>query len=107
MNQIYSAQKLELMLSANFPTPGSALVVTLTHDDAHMPKSRKEAQARFKYFLKKLRAAPPPPVCRSRSSSGRRRSSRARPAGGISTSCSTAPAETMTCSGGAGSTAPI
>lgn len=57
MNQIYSAQKLELMLSANFPTPGSALVVTLTHDDAHMPKSRKEAQARFKYFLKKLRAA--------------------------------------------------
>lgn len=57
MNQIYSAQKLELMLSANFPTPGSALVVTLTHDDEHMPKSRKEAQARFKYFLKKLRAA--------------------------------------------------
>ena len=54
MNQIYSAQKLELMLSANFPAPGSALVVTLTHDDAHMPKSRKEAQARFKYFLKNL-----------------------------------------------------
>ncbi len=57
MNQIYSTQRLELMLSANFPAPGSALVVTLTHDDAHMPKSRKEAQARFKYFLKKLRAA--------------------------------------------------
>ena len=107
MNQIYSAQKLELMLSANFPTPGSALVVTLTHDDEHMPKSRKEAQARFKYFLKKLRAARAAAGLPERSSSGRRRSSRARPAGGISTSCSTAPAEILTCSGGAGSTAPI
>lgn len=56
MNQIYSYQQLELRLAVNFPTPGSALVVTLTHDDAHMPKSRKEAQLRFKYFLKKLRA---------------------------------------------------
>lgn len=57
MNQIYSYQQLELRLAVNFPTPGSALVVTLTHDDAHMPRSRKEAQLRFKYFLQKLRAA--------------------------------------------------
>ncbi len=56
MNQIYSYQKLELMLAMNFPTPGSGLWVTLTHDDAHMPGSRKEAQLRFKYFLQKLRA---------------------------------------------------
>ncbi len=57
MNQIYSYQKLELMLAVNFPTPGSGLVVTLTHDDQHMPKDRREAQLRFKYFLAKLRAA--------------------------------------------------
>lgn len=56
MNQIYSYQKLELMLAKNFPTTGSGLVVTLTHDDDHMPRSRKEAQLRFRYFLKKLRA---------------------------------------------------
>lgn len=57
MNQIYSYQQLELRLSVNFPTPGSGLWVTLTYDDAHMPKSRKEAQLRFKYFLQKLRHA--------------------------------------------------
>lgn len=57
MNQIYSYQKLELMLAKNFPRPGTGLWVTLTHDDAHMPGSRKEAQLRFKYFLKKLRHA--------------------------------------------------
>lgn len=57
MNQIYSYQQLELRLAVNFPTPGSGLVVVLTHDDDHMPKSRSEAQTRFKYFLKKLRAA--------------------------------------------------
>lgn len=57
MNQIYSYQQLELRLAKNFPTPGSGLWITLTHDDAHMPGSRKEAQLRFKYFLKKLRAA--------------------------------------------------
>lgn len=56
MNLKYSWQKLELRLAANFPTVGSALVVTLTHDDKHMPKSRKEAQLRFKYFLRLLRA---------------------------------------------------
>ena len=57
MNQIYSYQKLELMLAKNFPRPGTGLWVTLTHDDTHMPGSRKETQLRFKYFLKKLRAA--------------------------------------------------
>ena len=57
MNQIYSYQQLELRLSMNFPTAGSGLVVVLTHDDAHMPRSRREAQLRFKYFLQKLRAA--------------------------------------------------
>ena len=57
MNQIYSYQKLELMLAKNFPRPGTGLWVTLTHDDAHMPGSRKETQLRFKYFMQKLRAA--------------------------------------------------
>lgn len=57
MNQIYSYQQLELRLAKNFPIAGSGLIVTLTHDDAHMPRSRREAQIRFKYFLKKLRAA--------------------------------------------------
>ena len=57
MNQIYSYQQLELRLAVNFPTPGSGLWITLTHDDAHMPGNRKEAQLRFKYFLVKLRAA--------------------------------------------------
>lgn len=57
MNQIYSYEKLELMLAKNFPTPGSGLWVTLTYDDKHLPKRRSEAQLRFKYFLQKLRKA--------------------------------------------------
>ena len=56
-NKILSARELELRLAVNFPTPGSGLVVCLSYDDAHLPKSRKEAQRRFKYFLKKLRIA--------------------------------------------------
>ena len=56
-NQIQSQQELELRLAANFPTAGSGLVIVLTYDDRHLPKSRKEAQRRFKYFLKKLREA--------------------------------------------------
>lgn len=56
MNKIYSYQKLELMLAVNFPREGSALVCCATFDDRHMPKSRQEAQQRFKYFLKRLRA---------------------------------------------------
>lgn len=55
LNQTLSWQKLELMLAVNFPTPGSALVATLTFDDGHMPATRAEAQLRFKYFLKLLR----------------------------------------------------
>ena len=57
MNQIYSYQQLELRLAANFPTPGSGLVVTLTFDDDHMPADRTEALRRFKYFRQKLAAA--------------------------------------------------
>ena len=30
-------------------------MLVLTFDDAHLPRTRKEAQRRFKYFLKKLR----------------------------------------------------
>lgn len=56
-NKILSTRELELRLAVNFPTPGSGLVVCLSYDDAHLPKSRKEAQRRFKYFLKKLRIA--------------------------------------------------
>ena len=55
MNAIYSWQKLELMLAANY-RPGD-LWVTVTYDDAHLPKSRAEANRRFSYFLKKLSAA--------------------------------------------------
>lgn len=57
MNQIYSYQKLELILAANFPRAGSALVVTLSYDDAHMPKTRAACLRRLRYFLKLLRAA--------------------------------------------------
>lgn len=56
-NQILSTRELELRLAKNFPTPGSGLVIVLSYDDAHLPKTRKDAQRRFKYFLKKLRAA--------------------------------------------------
>ena len=52
MNQIYSWQKLELMLAANF-RPGD-LVVTLTYDDAHLPESRKASELRLKYFRQQL-----------------------------------------------------
>lgn len=57
MNQVYSCQKLELLLAANFPRPGSGLVVTLTYDDRGLPKDRKQANARLKYFRAKLTAA--------------------------------------------------
>lgn len=56
-NQILSTRELELRLARNFPTAGSGLVIVLTYDNEHMPKTRKEAQRRFKYFLKKLRDA--------------------------------------------------
>lgn len=57
LNQKASWWRLMLMLAKNFPTAGSGLVVVLTHDDDHMPKSRREAQRRFKYFLQKYRDA--------------------------------------------------
>ena len=52
MNAVYSWQKCEWMIAANF-RPGD-LWITVTYDDAHLPKSRNEAQLRFKYFLSKL-----------------------------------------------------
>lgn len=57
MNRIYSYQKLELMLAANFPRPGSALVCTLTYDDMHLPKDKKEADAKAKRFRTMLSRA--------------------------------------------------
>lgn len=55
MNQIYSWQKLEFMLAANF-LPGD-LVCTFTYDDLHLPFSRKEAENKLKYFRSKLSSA--------------------------------------------------
>ena len=55
MNAIYSFQKLELGLAANY-RPGD-LWVTVTYDDEHLPQSRAEAKRKFAYFLKKLAAA--------------------------------------------------
>lgn len=67
-NRILSTRELELRLAKNFPRAGSGLVIVLTYDDRHLPKSRKEAQRRFKYFLDKLRkerrkAGLPEPRC--------------------------------------------
>lgn len=53
MNLKYAWQKLELQIAANFG-PGD-LFATLTYDDAHLPQSRKEALARVKAFVKRLR----------------------------------------------------
>lgn len=56
MNRVYSYQKLELMLAANF-RPGD-LIVTLTYDEEHLPTSREQATARLKRFrsgLQRLR----------------------------------------------------
>lgn len=55
MNAIYSWQKLELLLAANF-LPGD-LVVCFTYDDAHLPSKRQQAEDRLKYFRKQLTAA--------------------------------------------------
>lgn len=54
MNLKYSYQKLELLLAANF-VPGD-LICTLTYKDGCLPSSRKEAEARLKYFRSKLSA---------------------------------------------------
>lgn len=55
MNAVYSWQKLELMLAANF-LPGD-LVIVLTYDDKHLPRNRAEARAKLKYFRAKLAKA--------------------------------------------------
>jgi len=54
MNAKYSYQKLELMLAANF-RPGD-LIVTLTYDEAHLPRTREAAAARLKKFRADLSA---------------------------------------------------
>lgn len=54
MNAKYSYQKLELMLAANF-RPGD-LIVTLTYDEAHLPRTREAACAKLKAFRAKLSA---------------------------------------------------
>lgn len=54
MNLKYSYQKLEFYLAANF-RPGD-LICCLTYDDKHLPNSRKEAEAKLKYFRAKLSA---------------------------------------------------
>lgn len=52
MNKLYSAQKLEFMLAANF-VRGDCVAV-LTYDDDNLPLTRKEAEQRLKYFRSKL-----------------------------------------------------
>ena len=53
-NAKYSYQKLELMLAANF-VPGD-LILTLTYDEAHLPRTREAAAARLKKFRADLAA---------------------------------------------------
>lgn len=52
MNRIYSVQKLELLLAANF-RPGD-IVLTLTYDDEHLPADRKGAEAALKAFRRRV-----------------------------------------------------
>ena len=55
MNLKYAYQKLELEIAANFGTKD--LFVTFTYDDAHLPGSRREANAQIAAFWRRLRAA--------------------------------------------------
>lgn len=55
MNLKYAYQKLELLIAVNFGIRD--LYTTFTYDDAHLPKSRKEANDRMKAFWRRLRAA--------------------------------------------------
>ena len=55
MNLIYDYQRLELLIAANFGVKD--IFATLTYDDDHLPKTRKQAAARIKYFIGKLRTA--------------------------------------------------
>lgn len=52
LNAVHSWQQLELSLAANYGA--GDLWVTVTYDDEHLPRNRKEAKLRFKYFLAKL-----------------------------------------------------
>lgn len=54
MNLKYAYQKLELEIAANFGVKD--LYITLTYDDAHLPKSRMEANRRMQAFWRRLRA---------------------------------------------------
>lgn len=54
MNLKYSYQKLELEMAANFKK--GDIVATLTYDDDHLPRSRREAMRRAQRFWRKLRA---------------------------------------------------
>lgn len=53
MNLKYSYQKLELEMAANFVR--GDIVLTLTYDDDHLPRSRREAMRRAQRFWRKLR----------------------------------------------------
>lgn len=54
-NKKTSIQKFSLMLAKNFRAGDN--VCHVTYDDDHLPRSRKEAERRFKYFRDKLRKA--------------------------------------------------
>jgi len=56
MNRIYAYQRLELLLAANFPAAGSALVGVLTYDDAHLPDSRAAVTRILAAFRKRMNA---------------------------------------------------
>lgn len=55
MNLKYAWQKLELEIAANFGVRD--LYATFTYDDAHLPQSRKAANAKMQAFWKRLRSA--------------------------------------------------
>ena len=61
MNEKNAYRKLTRQLAANFPTAGSALIVTCTYDEKHLPRSRKPSECRRKVqehvrsFLDRLR----------------------------------------------------
>ena len=53
-NKKSSIRKFELKLAANFVAGDN--VCCVTYDDAHLPKTRAEANRRFKYYRDKLRS---------------------------------------------------
>lgn len=55
MNLKYAYQKLELLIAANFGVRD--LYVTLTYDDAHLPRNRAEARKIMQAFWKRMRKA--------------------------------------------------